>query len=113
MKGVIVQIGEPKSIVLFNNGKIRAIPTPLNCHVGMVVTVKFNQTPKILIAAFTAILLVALGVFIGARFLGGAEEAPVPDSPWRGGRRAMMEQFMRQHPDYPNPGERPWGRRHR
>jgi hypothetical protein len=65
MKGVIVQVGEPKSIVLFNNGKIGAIPTPADCHVGMVVTVKYNNKLKILIFTLAAVLLVATGIFIG------------------------------------------------
>jgi uncharacterized protein (TIGR00156 family) len=65
MKGVIVQVGEPKSIVLFNNGKIRAIPTPADCRVGMVVTVKLNNKLKIIAVTFAAAFLVALGVFIG------------------------------------------------
>ena len=51
MKGVIVQVGEPKSIVLFNNGKIGAISTPADCHVGMVVTVRYNNRLKIVILA--------------------------------------------------------------
>ncbi|MDR3115674.1 MAG: hypothetical protein LBU25_09165 [Treponema sp.] len=65
MKGVIVQVGEPKSIVLFNNGKIAAIPTPADCHVGMVVTVTYNHTLKILLLAFAAVLLVGAGLGIG------------------------------------------------
>jgi hypothetical protein len=77
MKGVIVQTGEPKSIVLFNNGKISAIPTPADCHVGMVVTVKFNNKLKILIITLAAVLLVAIGVFIGVSLAGGrAAEFP-------------------------------------
>jgi hypothetical protein len=32
MKGVIVQVGEPKSIVPFNSGKIAVIPTPAGCR---------------------------------------------------------------------------------
>jgi hypothetical protein len=65
MKGVIVQAGEPKSIVLFNNGKIGAIPTPANCHVGMVVSVKLNNKLKIFALILAAVLLVGLGIFIG------------------------------------------------
>jgi hypothetical protein len=65
MKGVIVQVGEPKSVVLFNNGKIGAIPTPADCHVGMVVTVRLNNKPKIIGIVLAAILLVAAGIFIG------------------------------------------------
>jgi hypothetical protein len=64
MKGVIVQVGKPKSIVLFNNGKISAIPTPADCHVGMLVTVKFNKL-KILAIILAAVLLLGVGVFIG------------------------------------------------
>jgi hypothetical protein len=80
MKGVIVQVGEPKSIVLFNNGKISAINTPADCRVGMVVTVKFNNKLKITILALAAILLVAIGVFIGSALLGGITEDLQPAS---------------------------------
>ena len=108
MKGVIVQVGHPKSIVLFNNGKIAAIPTPDNCHVGMVVTVKFNSLFKIIIISLAAVLLIALGIFIGANFFGEDpppnEPQPVwqeehlphghgPRGPMRGYRRRMMEQL--------------------
>ena len=65
MKGVIVQVGEPKSIVLFNNGKISAIPTPEGCRVGMVVTVKPNNTLKILIITAAVALVLAIGITIG------------------------------------------------
>jgi len=93
MKGVIVQVGEPKSIVLFNNGKIQAIPTPPNSHTGMVVTVKYNNLLKIIIITLTAVLLIALGVFIGAKFFGGKADAPPSGRPWHDGhrRRHMME----------------------
>ena len=93
MKGVIVQVGEPKSIILFNNGKIQAIPTPPNCQVGMVVTVKYNNVLKILIITLAAVLLIALGVFIGVRFSGGTVNVPPPETPRRGehGRMHMME----------------------
>ena len=110
MKGVIVQVGHPKSIVLFNNGKIGAIPTPDNCHVGMVVSVKFNNLLKIIIISFAAVLLIALGIFIGATFLRSepppvnqgrpgwqVEQWPDRDGPtWgtrHGPRRRMMEQW--------------------
>ncbi|MDR2898170.1 MAG: hypothetical protein LBU99_05075 [Spirochaetaceae bacterium] len=69
MKGVIVQVGEPKSIVLFNNGKLTSIPTPADCHVGMVVSVKLNNKPKILLITLAAILLLGIGIYIGATFL--------------------------------------------
>ena len=71
MKGLIVQVGKPKSIVLFNNGKIQTIPTPPNCHVGMLVTVKYSNLLKIIIITLAAVLLIALGVSIGARLWGG------------------------------------------
>jgi len=89
MKGVIVQVGEPKSIVLFNNGKIQAIPTPPDCHVGMVVTVKYSNVLKILIIALAAVLLIALGVFIGAKLRGS--DAPPAERPMQGGHMHMME----------------------
>jgi uncharacterized protein (TIGR00156 family) len=62
MKGVIVQVGKPKSIVLYNNGKLGAIPTPADCHVGMVITVKLNNNLKI-IAIGLAVLLLGITVF--------------------------------------------------
>jgi hypothetical protein len=65
MKGVIVQIGEPKSIALMNNGKIVAVPTPENCHLGMVVTVKSSNLLRIMIISLVGALLIGLGVFIG------------------------------------------------
>ena len=91
MKGVIVKAGEPKSIVLLNNGKIAAIPTPVNCHEGMVVSVKYNILLKIIIIALAAVLLIALGVFIGARFWGAGtpQNDPWHDMPMH---RRMMEQ---------------------
>ncbi|MDR1229774.1 MAG: hypothetical protein LBK61_00065 [Spirochaetaceae bacterium] len=76
MKGVIVQVGEPKSIVLFNNGKLSAIPTPTDCRVGMVVTVKYNNKPKILAIALAAVLLVGAGVFIGVSLMKGKADVP-------------------------------------
>jgi len=91
MKGVIVKAGEPKSIVLLNNGKIAAIPTPVNCHEGMVVTVKYSSLLKIIIIALAAVLLIALGIFIGARFWGAGtpQDDHWQDMPMH---RRMMEQ---------------------
>ena len=79
MKGVIVKAGEPKSIVLLNNGRIAAIPSPVNCHEGMVVTVKYSNLLKIMIFALAAVFLIALGVFIGSRIWGGAAGTPQND----------------------------------
>ena len=94
MKGVIVQVGHPKSIVLFNNGKIQAIPTPGNCHVGMVVTVKFNNLLKIVIITLVAVILIALGIFIGSIYFTGTIDAHHNEY-WPGGRgygyRRIME----------------------
>jgi uncharacterized protein (TIGR00156 family) len=78
MKGVIVQTGEPKSIVLFNNGRIGAIPTPANCHVGMVVAVKYNNKLRIAALALAAVLLIGLGVFIGVSVVKGKANAAPP-----------------------------------
>jgi len=91
MKGVIVKAGEPKSIVLLNNGKITAIPSPVNCHEGMVVTVKYSIWLKIAIITVAAVLLIALGIFIGARFwsAGTPQNDPWQNMPMH---RRMMEQ---------------------
>ena len=89
MKGVIVQVGNPKSIVLLNNGKITAIPTPVNCQVGMLVTVKYNNTLKIIALALAAVALITLGIIIGARWRGPSNTPPADTSvyePWHGGR---------------------------
>jgi uncharacterized protein YneF (UPF0154 family) len=93
MKGVIVQVGEPKSIVLFNNGKIQAIPTPPNCHVGMVITVKYSNLLRILLIVFAAVLLIALGIFIGAKLRN--PDMPAPENPQRGHRHMRMMQLDR------------------
>ena len=74
MKGVIVQVGNPKSIVLFNNGKISAIPTPAEAHVGMVVTVRLNGRVKIIAVAAAAVLVLALGIGIGLFVAKGGKE---------------------------------------
>jgi uncharacterized protein YneF (UPF0154 family) len=95
MKGLIVQAGESKSIVLLNNGKIMSIKTPANCHVGMVVSVKYNSIIRILITIIAAIILIALGIFIGAKYFGNIAGTD-PRNLWRGRHmhRHMME--MRQ-----------------
>ena len=82
MKGVIVKTGNPKSIVLLNNGKIAAIPTPAECHEGMVVTVKYSGLLKILVIALAAVLLIVLGIFIGGRFFASKTGTPQND-PWQ------------------------------
>ncbi|MDR2793798.1 MAG: hypothetical protein LBB61_09070 [Treponema sp.] len=99
MKGVIVQVGEPKSIVLYNNGKIRAIPTPEGCHVGMVVTVKLNNKLKIIGITIAAVLLAAAGVIIGLSAAKGKAASPPPASAiegdgtygWQRGQEKMRE----------------------
>ena len=61
MKGVIMQIEGKKSIVLFNNGKIGALPTPAHCRVGSVVTVSSNRKAIVLSAALVCgVLLCAV-----------------------------------------------------
>ena len=96
MKGVIVKAGEPKSIVLLNNGKIAAIPTPVNCHEGMVVTVKYNSLLKIILITLAAVLLIALGIFIGSRIWGGAAGTHQND-PWQDEPQYNMPMPMHRH----------------
>jgi hypothetical protein len=99
MKGVIVQIGDPKSIVLFNNGKIGAIPSPADCRIGMIVTVKLNNKLKILAITLAAVLLAGLGAFTGVSVMKGKAAVPlsvptVEDDgayDWQKGRDKMRE----------------------
>jgi hypothetical protein len=99
MKGVIVQVGQSKSIVLFNNGRIAAIPTPAECHVGMVITVKFNNTLKILVITLAVVLLVGLGVLLGVFWVRDKAETPPLDAiiedegtyDWQRGGEKMRE----------------------
>ena len=93
MKGVIVKAGEPKSIVLLNNGRIAAITSPVNCHEGMVVTVKYSSLFKIIIITLATVLLIALGIFIGSRIWGGKVETP-QDDPWQDGSMHMHRRMM-------------------
>jgi uncharacterized protein (TIGR00156 family) len=92
MKGVIVQVGEPKSIVLFNNGRIGAMPTPGDCHVGMVVTVNYNNKLRIAALVLAALLLIGLGVFIGLFALKGGAEAGPPAGTAEPGPAFTVEQ---------------------
>jgi hypothetical protein len=83
-----VQVGEPKSIVLLNNGKIGAIPTPADCHIGMVVTVKCSNNLKILAVTLAVVLLIGLGVCIGVSVMKGKADSPLPSA-------EMMDDRMR------------------
>jgi uncharacterized protein YdeI (BOF family) len=65
MQGVVVELGNPKSIVLFNNGRIRSLPTPPDCHVGMVISLKYNYRLAVTLAVLAAILLCGAGIFLG------------------------------------------------
>ncbi|MDR1388835.1 MAG: hypothetical protein LBJ31_02535, partial [Treponema sp.] len=67
MKGVIMQKGDKKSIVLFNNGEFSSIPTPPHCEVGTVITVSYNRKKIILFVSLACTLLLCL--FLLARFL--------------------------------------------
>jgi hypothetical protein len=58
MKGIIMQRGERKSIVLFNNGKIGEIPTRPNFEEGMIVTVSYNKRFIALIGIVSCIALI-------------------------------------------------------
>jgi hypothetical protein len=66
MKGVIMRVEGRKSIVLFNNGTIGAIPTPPHCQEGAVITVSFNKKRAALFVLLVCAILVC-AVF-AARF---------------------------------------------
>jgi hypothetical protein len=57
----------------------------------MVVTVKYSNLLKIIIIALAAVLLIALGVFIGIRLR--SPDVSLPDNSWHDGpgHRRMME----------------------
>ncbi|MDR0456461.1 MAG: hypothetical protein LBH20_07250 [Treponema sp.] len=57
MKGIIMQRGERKSIVLFNNGKIGEIPTRPNCEEGTVITVSYNRRLIAVVSLFSFVVL--------------------------------------------------------
>jgi len=57
MKGMVIQRGDRKSIVLYNNGKIGEINTPPNCEEGMFLSVSYN---KRLITLLSVLLFAAL-----------------------------------------------------
>jgi hypothetical protein len=81
-------------IVFFNNGKIGTISTPADCHVGMIVTVKFNNKLKIALLVLAAVLLVGIGIFIGVSLVQGKAARPAPvDMPMHNdGHGHMMRQ---------------------
>ncbi|GHT53341.1 hypothetical protein FACS1894106_4090 [Spirochaetia bacterium] len=60
MKGVIVQTGKKKSVVMLNNGNIRTIPNLPNSQIGMVIDVSYNKRKFIFGAVLAFILLVCL-----------------------------------------------------
>ena len=59
MKGVITEINNDKSIVLFNNGKIGTIPTPKNAGIGTTVKVSKNRGGIFVFAALVAAIVIA------------------------------------------------------
>jgi len=62
MKGMVIQQGERKSVVLYNNGKIGEISTPPDCEEGMVITVSYNKRFIALLSvlSFAAVLCAVL-----------------------------------------------------
>lgn len=75
-----MQVRGKKSIVLFSNGKFGTIPTPPGCEEGSVLTIRLNNRLKILVITLSAILLLALGVYIGVSLTKGKGEAAPPAS---------------------------------
>jgi hypothetical protein len=67
MKGVIMKKGDKKSIVLFNNGEFRSMPTPPHCEVGTVVAGFYNRRRIIFFVSLSCALLLCF--FFLARFL--------------------------------------------
>jgi hypothetical protein len=80
MKAVVMQVRGKKSIVLFSNGKFGTAPTPPGCEEGSILTVQINTRLKILALALAAVLLLALGVYLGVSLTKGKAEAASPPS---------------------------------
>jgi hypothetical protein len=59
MKGVIWKIEGRKSIVLFQNGDFRAIPTPTDAQIGMAISVSYNKKRLFLFAAALCAVVIA------------------------------------------------------
>ncbi|GMO24779.1 MAG: hypothetical protein Pg6A_11800 [Termitinemataceae bacterium] len=59
MKGVIWKIEGRKSIVLFQNGDFRAIPTPVDAQIGMAVSVSYNKKRIFLFASALCAVAIA------------------------------------------------------
>lgn len=57
MKGVVVEVRDAHSTVLFNNGKLGAIPTPPGCKVGTVIMLNWNRKRYIVLIAALLVLL--------------------------------------------------------
>jgi hypothetical protein len=57
LKGIVMQRGDRKSIVLFNNGKIGEIPTPPNCEEGTVITVSYNKRLITLVSLLSCVVV--------------------------------------------------------
>jgi hypothetical protein len=62
MKGVVVEVHDAHSTVLFNNGKLGSIPTPSGCKVGTVITLNWNRKWYIVPIAALLVLLTLCGV---------------------------------------------------
>jgi hypothetical protein len=60
VKGVIMKVGEQKSVVLFTNGKFGSIPTPKNAQAGMVIHISYNRKRIAFFAVIAALVLAAL-----------------------------------------------------
>jgi hypothetical protein len=67
LKGVVMQMEEGKSIVMFNNGKIGTIPAPAGCQVGTVITVSYRKKSIVLCALLISVVLAS--AFLFGRFL--------------------------------------------
>ncbi|MDR1931430.1 MAG: anti-sigma factor domain-containing protein [Spirochaetales bacterium] len=60
MKGVIWKIEGRKSIVLFQNGDFRAIPTPPEAQTGMALTVSYNKKRLFVFAGILCSLVITV-----------------------------------------------------
>ena len=112
MKAVIVQVGEPKSIALLNNGRVIAVPTPEDARVGMELDVSVRRSVAWIALGAAVALILCAGIALGVIFFHRGE-GDTSGYSYHKGERAQTEQTTEENAhgeEAPSHGERtnPW-----